>query len=39
MYNREENAGMEEPILELTLFPVVWWENGAGAGRGSTIAE
>ena len=24
---REANAGMEEPVI---LFPVLWWENGAG---------
>jgi len=31
---QEENAGMvqmEEPVLEFILFPVDWWENGAGA--------
>jgi hypothetical protein len=26
---RELNA---EPVLEFILFPVLWWENGAGAG-------
>jgi hypothetical protein len=28
----EANAGIEPPVLELILFPVLWWENGAGAG-------
>jgi hypothetical protein len=28
----EVNAGMDEPVLEFILFPVLWWENRAGAG-------
>jgi hypothetical protein len=28
---QEANAGIEEHVLEFVLFPVLWWENGAGA--------
>ena len=28
---REAKAGIE-PVLELRLFPILWWANGAGAG-------
>jgi hypothetical protein len=34
---REANTGIAEPVLEFILFPVLWWENGVGAGWGSTI--
>jgi hypothetical protein len=31
-YKWEANAGIVEPVLDFILLPVLWWENGTGAG-------
>jgi hypothetical protein len=36
---REANAGIAELVLEFILFPVLWWENGAGAGWGVPLVD